>query len=116
MRPERLDAEEAADRVELEGYGIKFRFDQLYLERIHDEWREDDYTWTKPYVDNSQVVVVRKDSGITQLNDLSGKVVAVQADSSALAALTGEMQARRIKHCVRHSRICSRWAITTVHS
>ena len=52
--------------------------------------REDDYTWTKPYVDNSQVVVVRKDSGITQLNDLSGKVVAVQADSSALAALTGE--------------------------
>ena len=52
--------------------------------------REDDYTWTKPYVDNSQVVVVRKDSGITQLNDLAGKVVAVQADSSALATLTGE--------------------------
>ena len=52
--------------------------------------REDEYTWTKPYVDNSQVVVVRKDSGITQLNDLAGKVVAVQADSSALAALTGE--------------------------
>ena len=52
--------------------------------------REDDYTWTQPYVDNSQVVVVRKDSGITQLSDLSGKVVAVQADSSALAALTGE--------------------------
>ena len=52
--------------------------------------REDAYTWTTPYVDNSQVVVVRKDSGITQLTDLSGKVVAVQADSSALAALTGE--------------------------
>ena len=52
--------------------------------------REDAYTWTTPYVDNSQVVVVRKDSGITQLNDLSGKVVAVQADSSALAALNGE--------------------------
>ena len=52
--------------------------------------REDDYTWTKPYVDNSQVVVVRRDSGITQLSDLAGKVVAVQADSSALAALTGE--------------------------
>ena len=52
--------------------------------------REDDYTWTKPYVDNSQVVVVRKDSGITQLTDLADKVVAVQADSSALAALTGE--------------------------
>ena len=45
--------------------------------------REDDYTWTKPYVDNSQVVVVRKDSGITQLSDLSGKVVAVQGSIRA---------------------------------
>ena len=52
--------------------------------------REDKYTWSEPYVDNSQVVVVNADSGIHQLSDLSGKVVAVQADSSALAALTGE--------------------------
>ena len=42
------------------------------------------------YVDNSQVVVVRADSGITKLSDLAGKVVVVQADSSALAAFTGE--------------------------
>ncbi len=52
--------------------------------------RESDYTWSVPYVDNSQVVIVRKDSDISELNDLSGKVVAVQADSSALAAFTGE--------------------------
>lgn len=52
--------------------------------------REDDYTWSVPYVDNSQVVIVNADSGITELNDLSGKIVAVQADSSALAALEGE--------------------------
>ena len=52
--------------------------------------RVDDFSWTKPYVDNSLVVVVRKVSGITQLTDLADKVVAVQADSSALAALTGE--------------------------
>ena len=52
--------------------------------------REDDYTWSVPYVDNSQVVVVKKDSDIAKLNDLSGKVVAVQSDSSALAALTGD--------------------------
>ncbi len=52
--------------------------------------RENDYTWSVPYVDNSQVVVVRSDSDIAALNDLSGRTVAVQADSSALAAFTGE--------------------------
>lgn len=52
--------------------------------------REDDYTWSTPYVDNSQVVIVRADSGITELTDLEGKTVAVQTDSSALAALAGE--------------------------
>ena len=52
--------------------------------------RENDYTWSTPYVDNSQVAVVKADSGITELSQLSGKVVAVQSDSSALAAFTGE--------------------------
>ena len=52
--------------------------------------REDSYTWSVPYVDNSQVVVIKKGSDIKSLDDLSGKVVAVQADSSALEALTGE--------------------------
>ncbi len=52
--------------------------------------REDDYTWTKPYIDNSQVVVVKSDSGIVSVDDLAGKVMDVQADSSALAALEGE--------------------------
>lgn len=55
--------------------------------------REDEYTWTVPYVDNSQVFVVAEDSGITSQADLAGKVVAVQADSSALAALKDEEQA-----------------------
>ncbi len=52
--------------------------------------RENDYTWSTPYVDNSQVVVVKNDSDISALADLAGKTVAVQADSSALAAFTGE--------------------------
>jgi polar amino acid transport system substrate-binding protein len=50
--------------------------------------REDLYTWSVPYVDNSQVIVVKADSGIASLADLAGKNVVVQADSSALAALT----------------------------
>lgn len=49
--------------------------------------REDGYTWTKPYMENSQVFVVGKDSGIKTLADLAGKVVEVQADSSAEKAL-----------------------------
>ncbi len=52
--------------------------------------REDDYTWTEAYVDNSQVFVVAADSGISKPADLAGKTVVVQADSSALAALTDE--------------------------
>ena len=57
--------------------------------------REDAYTWSTPYVDNSQVVVVLADSGIKALSDLAGKHVAVQADSSALAAFTGEDAAQK---------------------
>lgn len=49
--------------------------------------RESEYTWSIPYVDNSQVFVVREESGIAQKADLAGKVVGVQKDSSALAAL-----------------------------
>jgi polar amino acid transport system substrate-binding protein len=52
--------------------------------------REDDYTWSEPYIDNTQVFAVKKDGDITSAADLAGKVVLVQADSSALAALTDE--------------------------
>lgn len=52
--------------------------------------REDDYTWSVPYVDNSQVFVVAASSGISSFDDLAGKNVGVQADSSALSALTSE--------------------------
>ena len=55
--------------------------------------REDKYTWTKPYVNNSQVFVVRKDSGITKFEDLKGKIVSVQTDSSAQEALNDEKNA-----------------------
>ncbi|MCQ4023119.1 MULTISPECIES: amino acid ABC transporter substrate-binding protein [unclassified Ruminococcus] len=54
------------------------------------EDRIDKYTWTDPYVDNSQVFVVAKDSGIKTFDDLEGKTVAVQAASSALEALEGD--------------------------
>jgi len=52
--------------------------------------REDQYTWSKPYVNNTQVIVVKADAGITDAAGLAGKTVLVQADSSALAALQDE--------------------------
>ena len=52
--------------------------------------REDDYTFSVPYVDNSQVIVVAENSGIEQLGDLAGKTVGVQAASAALDLLQSE--------------------------
>lgn len=58
--------------------------------------RKDAYTWTEPYVDNSQVFVVAAASGVQNKEELAGKVVAVQKDSSALAALNDEENADNI--------------------
>lgn len=49
--------------------------------------RENDYTWSVPYVNNKQVIVVRADSDIKDQAGLADKIVGVQQDSSALAAL-----------------------------
>ena len=49
--------------------------------------REDDYTWTEPYMANQQEFVGANDSDINSQADLAGKIVEVQADSSAEAAL-----------------------------
>ena len=55
--------------------------------------REDEYTFSKPYVDNSIVYVVRADSDIQTEADLAGKHVITQAGSSALSALRDESKA-----------------------
>lgn len=52
--------------------------------------REDEYTFSEPYIDNSQVFVVPADSDIQSAADLAGKNVGVQKDSSALAALESD--------------------------
>ncbi len=58
--------------------------------------REDDYTWSDPYCDNSQVIVVAENSGITTLADLAGKTVGVQAASAALDVLSDEEQQKEL--------------------
>ena len=44
--------------------------------------REDEYTFSKPYVDNSIVYIVRADSDIQTEADLTGKHISTQAGSS----------------------------------
>lgn len=50
------------------------------------EGREDDYTFSEPYMLNEQVLVVKKDAGIKGWDDLAGKTVITQTDSAAQGA------------------------------
>ena len=54
------------------------------------EGREDDYTFSDPYMLNGQVIVVKKDGGIKSLDDLAGKTVITQTDSAAEDVLSGD--------------------------
>ena len=49
--------------------------------------REEALSFTKPYLDNAQVVIVRSDSGYKTLSDLAGKTIGLQAGSSAAEAV-----------------------------
>ena len=52
------------------------------------EGREGAYTWSEPYIDNSQVVLVKVDSPVNALADLAGKIVGVQTDTPVQKALS----------------------------
>ena len=53
---------------------------------ITDE-RKEKVLFTKPYLENAQVVVTKADSKITKLDELKGKKIGLQAQSSAAEAL-----------------------------
>ena len=74
-----------AKNIELNGVSIDCIWNGFTM-----NGREEDYTWTPAYINNTQVFAVNKNSGITKAADLAGKNVLVQADSSALAALQDE--------------------------
>ena len=52
--------------------------------------REDDYLWSKAYSDNTQMILVKEDSDIATLADLTGKSVGVQTSTSAYDLLQDE--------------------------
>lgn len=49
--------------------------------------RENDYEWSEPYFNNTQVFVVKNDSNISSIADLKGKTVEVLSESSGAEAL-----------------------------
>ena len=49
--------------------------------------REEALSFTKPYLSNDQVLIVKADSGVTTLADMAGKKVGLQNGSSAQAAV-----------------------------
>ena len=46
--------------------------------------RENDYTWTEPYFNNTKIIIVKSDSSISSLSDLEGKTIEIQQGSSFL--------------------------------
>ena len=58
---------------------------------ILDSMKEAGYVLSKPYYDNTQVLVVKEDSGLSSSADLAGKLVAVQLGTSGEALLSGDL-------------------------
>ena len=54
--------------------------------------REEAMSLTKPYLNNDQVLVVRKEGDIKSLKDAKGKVIGVQASSSAEDAIKANQE------------------------
>ena len=58
---------------------------------ILDSMKEAGYVISEPYYDNTQVLVVKADSGFSSSEDLAGKIVAVQLGTSGEALLNGDL-------------------------
>ena len=58
---------------------------------ILDSMTEAGYVISEPYYDNTQVLVVKEDSGVASSKDLAGKAVAVQLGTSGEALLKGDL-------------------------
>ena len=58
---------------------------------ILDSMKEAGYVISEPYYDNTQVLVVKTDSGFESSADLAGKIVAVQRGTSGEALLGGDL-------------------------
>ncbi|HLS22977.1 MAG TPA: amino acid ABC transporter substrate-binding protein [Pseudogracilibacillus sp.] len=91
----RAAAEYMGVEVKFQPIDWKTKENELSSDRIDLIWngytitpeREEKVDFTKPYLENAQVVAVLEDSPIESLEDLEGEVIGLQALSSAMDAL-----------------------------
>lgn len=69
-------------QMELEGGEIDCLWSEFTI-----NGREDDYTWSEPYFNNTKVIIVKENSTISSVNDLKGKNIEIQQGSSFLNTL-----------------------------
>lgn len=100
----RAAAEEMGMEVKFQPIDWKTKESELISGRIDLIWngytitedRKEKVLFTKPYLANSQVVITLADSKLTNIADLAGKDVGVQALSSALDALNANPVSKEI--------------------
>ena len=73
--------------------------------------REDDYTWSISYSDNTQMIMVPDDSDIKTLADLEGKVVGVQTATSAYDLLNDEEGQLELKNTFKDLKVYDTYTI-----
>jgi len=56
------------------------------------EERKEQYTWSEPYVQNKQVILVKKGANLATFADLNGKIVAAQDGSSGAEAMESKLK------------------------
>lgn len=107
-----FDIDYARAAVEKMGYQVQFqpidwnakeselnsgRIDLIWNGYTITEERKKKVLFTKPYLKNAQVVAVLDKSEIQKLDDLSGKVIGLQAQSSAADALNASAIKDQVK-------------------
>ena len=102
----RAAAEKMGKEVKFPPNYLKAKESQLSSGRIDLIWngytitdeRKEKVLFTKPYLENSQVVAVLNDSDIATIGDLAGKQVGLQSLSSAADALSANAIHEQVKN------------------
>lgn len=79
----------SAKEMELNGKNI----DCIWNGMSVDAERAENMNLSKPYIANTQIIIVKSGSGITDIASLAGKNVAAQEGSTAVGAITEEAKA-----------------------
>ena len=88
----RLDVEFVAQPIDWDAKEMELetgKIDCIWNGFTVTEDRKQALSFTKPYLNNEQVIVVKEDSGIKNLKDMTNKVVGIQSGSSAQEAVEG---------------------------